>query len=148
MRSRKQPEDLTFFIDRCLGRKHVPDALRKAGANVELHDDHFPQNAVDEVWLHKAGKEKWVALTEDSRIRYRELGKQAVKQSGVRLFVLVSTTIKGEQMAEAFSLALNKITRMARKNRGPFIAKVYKDGKVSLWIDLSKKPKNKRTRKK
>jgi hypothetical protein len=35
-----------FFVDRSLGKHVVPGALRAAGARVEVHDDHFPQNAL------------------------------------------------------------------------------------------------------
>ena len=37
----KPPESPTFFVDRCLGKIFIAGELRKAGANVEVHDDHF-----------------------------------------------------------------------------------------------------------
>ena len=49
-------EPLVFFVDRSLGRRGIPDALRSAGAQIELHDDHFPQDAQDQTWLAEAGK--------------------------------------------------------------------------------------------
>jgi hypothetical protein len=45
-----------FFVDRSLGKHVVPDALRAAGAHVEVHDDHFAQDALDEVWLPAVGQ--------------------------------------------------------------------------------------------
>ena len=45
---RSPPESLIFFIDRSLGRKVVPGALRTAGEEVRIHDDYFPQDAKDE----------------------------------------------------------------------------------------------------
>jgi len=33
----------------------VATALRDAGATVEIHDDHFPPDALDETWLHAVG---------------------------------------------------------------------------------------------
>ena len=60
------PEPLVFFVDRSLGRRIIPDALRAANAQVELHDDHFPQDARDQTWLAEAGKRGWVVLTKDS----------------------------------------------------------------------------------
>src|SRR5437867_7865170 len=45
--SPKPPDELTFFLDRQLGRYKMAGALRNAGLNVEIHDDHFPQNAQD-----------------------------------------------------------------------------------------------------
>jgi hypothetical protein len=34
---RKPPEPLVFFIDRSLGRKKVPEALRAAGVEIRVH---------------------------------------------------------------------------------------------------------------
>jgi len=45
------PGRLVFFIDRSLGRRVIPAALREAGEEVRIHDDYFPQDAKDEVWL-------------------------------------------------------------------------------------------------
>ena len=41
-----QPE-FTLFVDRSLGKHLVAEALRLAGAAVEIHDDHFPVDARD-----------------------------------------------------------------------------------------------------
>jgi hypothetical protein len=38
-----------------LGRHTVPSALRAAGAHVEAHADHFPEDAPDDVWLTEVG---------------------------------------------------------------------------------------------
>src|SRR5438876_7899284 len=48
---RKPPESLVFFIDRSLGRKKVPEALRAAGLDIRVHDELFPQATQDVVWL-------------------------------------------------------------------------------------------------
>ncbi len=37
----KQRDPLTFFMDRSVGKRFVPEALRQAGAQVHLHDDYF-----------------------------------------------------------------------------------------------------------
>lgn len=42
---------MRFFIDRSLGSQGVAQALRNAGARVEVHDDHFAVNEQDTVWL-------------------------------------------------------------------------------------------------
>src|SRR5262249_5105997 len=78
---RKPPEPLVFFIDRSLGRKKVPDALRAAGLDVRVHDELFPQATEDVVWLTEAAAKRWVVVTRDDRIRYNELEKQAPQRS-------------------------------------------------------------------
>ncbi len=134
MRSRKRPEKITYFVDRSLGNKHVANDLLSAGEIVEVHDEHFAQNAPDEEWLPFVGKKKWVVLTKDIRIRY--LLKWAVEKAKVRVFILVAKDLRGDQMAKAFSLAIRRIERMARKHHAPFIAKVYRDGKILMWTDF------------
>ena len=57
-RHRREAErlaSLVFFVDRSLGKHIVAQALRAAGARVEVHDDHFPQDATDVEWLTCAG---------------------------------------------------------------------------------------------
>src|SRR5438876_8403358 len=60
---RKPPESLVFFIDRSLGRKKVPEALRAAGLDIRVHDELFPQATQDAVWLMEAGAQRWVVIT-------------------------------------------------------------------------------------
>jgi hypothetical protein len=47
---------LIVFLDRSLGKHIVAEALRQAGAAVEVHDDHFLQDARDEEWLREVGQ--------------------------------------------------------------------------------------------
>src|SRR5262245_42661349 len=84
------PEPLVFFVDRSLGRHIIPDAIRNTGAQVELHDSHFSQDAQDHVWLAEAGKCGWVVLTKDKRLRYRAVETNALMSAKVRAFVLTA----------------------------------------------------------
>jgi len=107
--------------------------LRAAGLNVEVHDDHFPQNVKDPEWLTAAGKNKWVVVTRDERIRYRAAEQQAIRRAKVRAFVLVVRgDLRVEALAELFLKALPKIRAMTGKQKPPFIAKVWRDGKIGL----------------
>ena len=47
----------------------MPEALRAAGAQVEIHDDNFPQGALDVEWLPEVGRRGWVLLPKDREIR-------------------------------------------------------------------------------
>ena len=84
------PERLFFFVDRSLGRKIIPEVLRAAGAEVRVHDEFFPQDAKDEVWLGEVGRRGWVVLTKDKHIRYRQVEIQALLAAKVRAFVLTA----------------------------------------------------------
>ncbi len=73
MRTRSQGSlaPIVFFLDRNLGKYTIAEALRQAGANVEIHDDHFQSDAKDEEWLGEVGRRGWIILTNDKKIRYR-----------------------------------------------------------------------------
>lgn len=127
-------EDVTFFIDASLGRKIVAEALRRAGAKVEVHDDHFPQGTPDKEWLAAAGQRCWAVLTKDDRIRYHDLERLALTNARVRAFVLTARGLRGEENAGILVNALPAIHRMLSKRPGPFIAKISRGGAVSLLI--------------
>ena len=122
-----------FFIDRCLGRVKVSESLRNAGATIEIHDDHFPQNIRDEEWLIEVGNRQWVVLTKDEKIGYRTSQLLSIAQANVRVFVLASTNLSGDAIALTFVKTLPKMTKFALNNHPPFIAKVYRSGRVISW---------------
>jgi len=82
----KPPDAITLFLDRSLGRHVVADRLRQAGAKVEIHDDHFPPDALDQDWLSVVGKKHWVVLTKDKSFQHRDLEITAVARARVRCF--------------------------------------------------------------
>jgi hypothetical protein len=120
-----------LFVDRSLGRRSVVEALRKAGASCEAHDDHFAQDTADEDWLLEVGRRGWIVLTKDQRIRRRPHELQALRVAKVRAFVLTSQHLRGDEMAAIFVKHLSRIERLALKEKPPFIAQVTQ-GKVAL----------------
>src|ERR671919_943148 len=56
-----------LFCDRSLGRGRVPAMLRSLHPVVIAHDDVFPQDVDDDVWLREAGRRGWVVLTATTR---------------------------------------------------------------------------------
>jgi hypothetical protein len=99
---------------------------------VEVHDDHFLQDARDEEWLREVGQRGWIVLTRDDRIRHRLHERTALLQAGVRAFVLVRRSLSGLAMAEAFVQALPAMQRFVAQHQAPFIARVTQTGNVSL----------------
>lgn len=89
-----------LFIDRSLGSHLVPDALRKAGATVEIHDDHFKPDSPDGEWLGEAGRMNWVVLTKDQKIRYRAMERDSLIQGRVRAFAVTAGHLGGPELAE------------------------------------------------
>jgi hypothetical protein len=121
-----------FFVDRSLGKLTVPAALRAAGAVVEVHDDHFPQDAPDEVWLLDVGRKGWAVLTSDARIPYRSAERTAATVAGVALFIFTGKRMRSAAIADALVRALPAMTRLLQEERRPFIARVSRTGAVAL----------------
>jgi predicted nuclease of predicted toxin-antitoxin system len=121
-----------FFLDRSLGRLKLAAALRQAGASVEVHDDQFPQDAPDEVWLKAAGENGWVVLTKDKNIRFHIREKETLIAYGVRAFVLTAKALNAEEMAATFVGALPKIAKVLETNAGPFVATITAAGSIRI----------------
>jgi hypothetical protein len=122
---------LRLFCDRSLGRIKVPGRLRRAHPSVIAHDDVFPQDTDDDVWLRAAGTNDWVVLMKDDRIRYRPGEQRAVIESGVRCFCLnPSKGMTGEDMADALVKALPRILATSRRHPGGYIKGVNKNGRI------------------
>ena len=121
-------KEVTFYVDECLGKRQVPDALRAGGLNIEVWFDHFPGGTEDVVWLPYCGVRGWVVLTKDKAIRRIAAEMDKVISAGVRMFTLPSGNMSGGQMA---SVLLGQQRRMARallRNPDPFVAVVSHSG--------------------
>jgi hypothetical protein len=125
--------DIVFFIDWSISQRSVPEALRAAGATVETHLDHFPPETADVDWLPAVSDRGWVVLTKDEAIGRRPNEVVAIANADARVFILASGNLTREQMANLFVATWEKLEKFARSNPAPFIAKVYKDGKIQLW---------------
>lgn len=131
--SRKQPEEPTFFVDRQLGRYKFAQILRDAGLLVVIHDDHFAPNTIDADWLTRAGEHNWIVITRDERIRYRAAEREAVRRAKVRAFVLAAHgDLRAETLAAIFLKALTRVKAILAKEKPPFIAKIWRDGKTAI----------------
>jgi len=128
-------EPIAFFIDRCLGSKIVHEILRDAGINVAIHDEYFGQNAQDVDWLPEIGEKGWVVLTKDARISKNTLERMAVANANIKMFILAAQNLNGEDMAAIFLKAIIVMQEFVRRHDAPFIAKIYKNGRVEMWKD-------------
>ena len=127
----KPAGSLVFFIDRSLGRKYVALALRAAGATVEVHDDHFPQDTPDVDWLKEVGRRGWVVLSKDVRIRRNHIERAALEAAKVRAFFLTQQDITGPEMARLFTSVLPGMTNRAVAQPAPFIYTISRSGLFS-----------------
>ena len=130
-----QLQPITFFVDRCLGNRTVVETLRNLGLTVEIHDKHFDKNAQDVDWVPEIGKKGWVVLTKDANIGKRTSEKMAVVRDKVKMFTLAKQDLTAKQMSDAFVKGIIRIQDLVRQHPGPFIAKIYRDGRVEMWKD-------------
>ena len=130
----KPRETPPLFIDRCLGKNVIADALRNAGAKVEIHDDHFAPDAPDHEWLRQVAERDWIVLTKDKRIRRRSVEIIAIRNARARVFCLTAGDLTAAEMAQIFVGALQRIFRFALGNKAPFLAKITASGGVSYLL--------------
>lgn len=129
----KKGQPITFFIDRCLGSKQIAKTLSNAGIAVAIHDNHFPHDAEDVDWLPEVGRKGWVILTKDANIGKNELERIAVANANIKMFILASQSLSGQDMADILIKTIIKMQEFVRKNDAPFIAKIYRDGRIEMW---------------
>jgi len=123
-----------FFLDRSTG-KQLALNLRILGLNVETHDSHFRQNALDVEWLAKCGEQGWVVISSDRAIKANSLEKRVLLESGVAAFFFTSANLTSIQQFELFTKAITRVARLVVEERRPFIARVGKDGSIELWLN-------------
>jgi hypothetical protein len=122
--SSDSPPELTYFIDRDLGRYQFAGALESNGLRVVRYTAHFTDTAKDDEWLPRVGAEGWVALTHDRQISRDALLVEAAMRAGVRLFILRGK-FSTRALADNFLRVEARVRLMVARTSGPFIAKVY-----------------------
>jgi PIN like domain len=122
---------LTFFIDRSLGRYVVASELKKAGAIVEVHDDHFAPNTPDVEWLRSVGDKEWVVLSKDEAIRRNRNERETIRAAGVKAFFLTQQGLNGMEMAAVFARALPGMVMRAAREKGSFVFTISTTGVFS-----------------
>jgi hypothetical protein len=123
-----------LFVDRSAGSQTVPGSLRDAGFRVELHDDHFPVETADHVWINEVGRRGWYVVTLDKRIYYSPISKAAVERNRVGVFVFRLKSPSSEVLLETTNRAVLRIREFIRKTERPFFAKIYHDGSIKHWV--------------
>lgn len=129
----------TFYVDRCLG-KTVPRELRAAGALVEMHDDHFAQDAVDDHWIPQVSARGWVILTKDKNIRRAGGERETVLLSNARVITLSSGNMRGADMAALFVSRITEMEQLAISHPPPFVAVLGASGSLQVVLSRTSSP--------
>jgi hypothetical protein len=127
-----QPCDYVFYLDECLGGNKVQNKLKEADILVELYSSHFPRGTADEEWLPVVGQKGWVLLTQDKGIKRRKNELMALRQHGVRAFIVTAKGLRGEEIGDLIVKVMPKILRILKKTHPPLIATINQNSVVEL----------------
>lgn len=136
MPRRRLREPFVFFVDECLGRHVVPDALRDAIAPPERVET-LAQGTEDTAWLPKAGANGWVCFSKDRRLSRAPNELAALLRAGTAVFLLGEAT--GPEHASRIVQALPVIRRVLRVREIPLIARLDPDGSVTILYENGSK---------
>ena len=125
---------LTFFLDYQIGRYLVADALREAGASVEVHIDNFSQSATDLEWIPEIGRRGWVLITRDANIRRNLLERAAYEHAELRGFVVTGKDMGGPELAALLVRSLRSMTNRAAGRPGPLLFTISRGGVFTKLI--------------
>lgn len=131
------PEQLPrFFLDRSLGRKAVPEALRADGWDIVTLAEHYGMPADEQVadtdWIREASKRGWPILMKDKRIRHRQAEISAVVAHRARCFVITRGDLPSSEMANRFT-ANRAAIFSAITQPGPYIFSVQTERLLRLY---------------
>lgn len=141
-RSAGPPESsIHIFVDRNLASGVLLRELREAqithdlGLDIRSHMEEFPEFvSVEEVsdakWLREIGERGWLILSRDLRIRYNDVEKRAIKDSRASFFALTAKKASSRELASIVVKAMNRVVRFAEQHDPPFIARIYRDGRI------------------
>jgi hypothetical protein len=120
--------ELRFFLDRGLGARIVPDALRLAGWTLETMDERYgktmSQGIPDTRWIEEASLAGDVLLCKDLAIAHNPLEAQVVYMTSARVFALSKADLSGPEMAEWYAANEAKIVAAAVRADGPYVMSV------------------------
>lgn len=123
--------DTVFFVDRSLGSKIVPEALRKAGYSVVLHDDEFQPSTKDEEWLGSIGRSGYAFISKDEAIARRPNEILAIMRAKVHGFLLYNkNNSSGQANAASILRAMPQIIEICKRHQPPSLHRIYHDGRL------------------
>ena len=121
-----------IFIDRSIP-KNVATALKAVRDDVLWLEDHFLHDTKDADWLPVAGKNGWLVITRDKKIRTRPGELRAILENNVGCFCLTQKKHPTRwQYLKLLVLALDNMERIFATAPRPFIHGVDQLGKLSL----------------
>jgi hypothetical protein len=105
---------------------------------IELHSKYFPSDEKDHNWIPVVAARGWLILSCDKRIKsWRAddgVNRRAAVESAAKMFFMGRGGRPLADYAYDIGSARVAILRMAKKNRGPFFAKIHRHGHVEMFF--------------
>ena len=123
-----------IFIDRSIPRS-VADQLKETREDVIWLEDRFPHDVPDEVWLEEAGRNGWLVITRDTKIRTRPGERRAIMEHGTGCFILAyKQALTKTEIFDLIAFTLDEMIVRFRRTTRPFIYTISKDGKLKQVV--------------
>lgn len=123
--------DVTFFVDRSLGKRAVAEALRSLAFLVVAHDDVFDAATEDRQWLAHAGENNWIVLSADKGIRRKPDNLDAFVRHKVRAVVITSGNLSAADQTRIFVTYGRRIQDVLMSSKPPVAYAITKVGVLS-----------------
>jgi hypothetical protein len=117
----KRLKQAVFYLDESIYSRVLAGAMEAAGANVRRVGADVPYGSADEIWLEVAGRNNWIALMRDQRIRRRRLETDALKAHGVAAFVFTGGQESAQKTAKTICPLLVKFANIGTSEPRPFL---------------------------
>ena len=122
------------MVDRISGRRFVV-ALRAAGVSVvtlaDVWGEQQAQDIPDPMWISHAAERGYTGITADDDLRYAPSNKQALTNSGLRVFCFPNGNLPWQTQVGRVLAHLLEIDRLVTEVPGPWMAKLY-GGRVEI----------------
>lgn len=117
-----------IFVDGCVPRS-VADRVKEARPETIWKLDVFARDTKDPVWLRETGRQGWLVMTRDKKIKSRPGERRAIMESGAGCFILsYRKALKKEEIAEMVLSFLEDMEGLFEKTPRPFIYTVNRGG--------------------
>lgn len=103
-----------FFVDRSLGSRIVPEALRRAGLTAHAMADVYPnlgEDLADETWIPEVTARGWIILLKDDRVRSNPAERAAILDSAARVFCVTRGNLTGAPRPSGWSTTATAFSR-------------------------------------
>ena len=123
-----------IFTDEDTSARAILDFLSTKPVQTIPLTSMFPSGAKDEVWLPTVGKNRWILLSRNRRIRYTPRQIELVRKHKVLAFFLASNkNLSGDMMGDLVAKVFDEMLAFASQYAGPFLVKIMSNGKLVPW---------------